>query len=112
MKNDGTYKLALHPGLGTAPNFIYPSTVYPFEYAGLELFAHKEYNGGNKWGTYWEATEKITGMSVSRRQSFKTKERAMADAEINLRNCNMDFIKNKIIKPLIEVNSLSQRAAA
>jgi len=91
MKNNGEYHLTLEVGrqsenkIGKYP-VIYPDTVYPFEYKGLQLFAHHTYLSDSKVGKSWQVTEKLTGMFVSIIRDTKAQAIERAKQRIDLAN--------------------------
>lgn len=69
MKNDNTYFITFQFSVGVIKK-DYPPQVYPFEWQGIEFFAHRIMNGVEEekllYSTqFWQVSEKETGMSLS-----------------------------------------------
>ena len=100
MKNNGEYHLTLlevdRQGEGKIGKYpvIYPDTVYPFEYKGLQLFAHPVCYSDGETGKDWQVTEKATGMFVS--AITDTKDRAIEEAKQRIDSANLEFVKQTI----------------
>jgi hypothetical protein len=89
MLNDHRYFMLLG-ALSIKSERIYPEEVYPFEYEGIELFAHK-------YKKAWGVTEFKTGCAMGH---GKDREEAEQDAIAGINTIGVRNIKNSIVLTL------------
>jgi hypothetical protein len=89
MINDGSYFVMLDTCSARAMR-ARPKDVYPFDYLGIELFAHESRG-------LWAATEKSTGCLIGRGMA---QEDAVLDAQANINTMGADWVRNQIINVL------------
>jgi len=87
MKNDGTYFIVT-----TKRESILPTEVYPFDWNGIEFFAHRYYSIVGFDSTFWQVTEKNTGYNLAL-QGAKTIIEAKKIAVKKLEDAGLEVIK-------------------
>jgi hypothetical protein len=96
MKNDGTYFLYLRTAMGEDIEHK-PLLVYPFEWQGLEFFAHRPYTTGLPLFDvgFWEVSEKSTGYALGDK-NIKTMSEAKRLAIAKLEKVGIEKVKELI----------------
>lgn len=99
MKNDGTYFIVYQ---SIKIEKYYPPVVYPFDWQGIELFAHRVMDGAKKGKAlysvnYWQVSEKSTGRSLSIKNAMTMMDAKVQAMEL-LEKVGIDKVREVISK--------------